>query len=272
MKKLVFVLLFCCFASPLFAQQTDLHPFKEDRWRVEFGMFWVSRDFKLGADGQSPNDEIDFNETFGLSRTEPTYFFQIGWRFSKRWTVSLQSFGVSAEDGLELDRDVEFEDVIFKKGTFVEGGVSLDLYRLFFSRNILDRPKHDLAVGIGIHGLNIGAFLEGELLTSEGDREFDRRGVDGLIPLPNIGVSYEWYPHKRWMIGADVDWFGLTIEQYSGGLWNVSPRVKFQIIEHFGVGLDYRIFDLNAKVDGENWSGKFNMSFSGPLLTLHGNF
>ena len=89
------------------------------------------------------------------------------------------------------------------RGTFVEGGVSLDLYRLFFSRTVLNRPKHDLSVGIGLHGLNIGAFIEGELRTSEGDREFDRRDVAGLIPLPNIGVSYEWYPHKRWMLGAD---------------------------------------------------------------------
>jgi len=64
----------------------------------------------------------------------------------------------------------------------------------------------------------------------------------------------------------------LTIDEYSGDLWNISPRVKFQIIESFGVGLDYRIFALNAKVDAESRNGKFDMSFSGPLISLHANF
>ena len=76
---------------------------------MEAGVFWVSRDFKIGADGETPNEEIDFNESFGLSDSEPTYFFQFGWRFSKRWTVSIQLFGVSASDGAVLEEDIEFE-------------------------------------------------------------------------------------------------------------------------------------------------------------------
>jgi hypothetical protein len=257
---------------PAKAQEEKINPLKEDRFLVEAGVFWVSRNFKIGADGEVPNEEIDFNETFGLADSDPTYFFQFGWRFSKRWTVSIQSFGVSASDGAVLEEDIEFENITFQKGSFVEGGVNFGLYRLYFDRKVFMRPKHEIAVGIGIHGLNIDAYIEGEARTSEGDTGFERRSVNGLIPLPNIGFSYKWLPHHRWMVGANVDWFGLTIDQYSGGLWNISPRVKFQIIENFGVGLDYRIFALNAKVDYENWNGKFDMSFSGPLISLHANF
>ena len=258
---------------PIQAQEEEeIHPFKEDRFLVEAGVFWVSRDFKIGADGEVPNEEIDFNETFGLSDTDPTYYFSFGWRFSKRWTVSLQSFGVSASDGAVLEEDIEFENITFLEGSFVEGGVNFGLYRLYFERLILIRPKHEMTVGIGVHGLNVEAYVEGEARTSEGETGFQRRSVNGLLPLPNIGFSYKWFPHHRWMVGANVDWFGLTIDEYSGGLWNISPRVRFQIIENFGVGLDYRLFDLNARVDTENWNGKFNMSFSGPLLTLHANF
>ena len=257
---------------PAKAQEEKINPLKEDRFLVEAGVFAVSRSFKIRADGEFPNEEIDFNESFGLADTEPTYFFQFGWRFSKRWTVSVQSFAVSASDGAVLEEDVEFEDVIFEKGSFVEGGINFQLYRLYFERRIFMRPKHDITVGIGVHAMNIETFIEGEVRTSEGDFEPEKISVDGLIPLPNIGFSYAWFPHHRWMIGADVDWFGLTIDQYSGGLWDVVPKVRFQIIDNFGAGIDYRLFSINAKVDSENWNGKLNLDFSGPALTLYGNF
>ncbi len=257
---------------PSSAQEEKLNPLNEDKFLIEAGVFAVSREFKIRADGEFPNEEIDFNESFGLTKTEPTYFFQFAWRFSKRWTVSLQSFGVSANDGATLEKDVEFQDVIFEKGSFVDVGIGFQLYRLYFERRVFMRPKHDITVGIGIHGLNISSFIEGEVRTSEGNFEPDRRSVSGLLPLPNIGFSYAWFPHHRWMIGADVDWFGLTIDQYSGGLWDVVPKVRFQIIDHFGVGFDYRFFNINAKVDSENWNGKLDLDFNGPALTLYGNF
>ena len=260
------------FIIPSRAQDEKVHPLNEDRFFIEAGVFAVSREFKIRADGEFPNEEIDFNESFGLTKSEPTYYFQFGWRFSKRWTVSLQSFGVSANDGVTLEEDVEFEDVIFEAGSFVDVGIGFQLYRLYFERKMLMNPKHDLTVGIGIHGLNISSFIEGEVRTSEGNFEPERRSVSGLLPLPNIGVSYAWFPHHRWMIGADVDWFGLTIDQYSGGLWDVAPKVRFQIIDHFGVGAEYRLFAVNAKVDGENWNGKLDLDFSGPLFVLYANF
>ena len=273
MRRNYFTLAILAFLStiPLKAQE-EINPLKEDRFLVEAGVFWVSRDFKIRADGQTPNEEIDFNESFGLSDTDPTYYFQFGWRFSKRWTVSLQSFGVSVSDGAVLEKPIEFEDVIFEEGSFVEGGIDFQLYRLYFSRKVLMRPKHDIQVGLGIHGMNIEAFIEGEVRTSEGDFKPEKKKVNTLLPLPNIGFSYKWFPHHRWMIGADVDWFGLTIDQYSGGLWDVVPKVRFQIIDHFGAGLDYRFFSINAKVDTENWNGKLDMGFSGPAITLYGNF
>ena len=67
---------------------------------------------------------------------------------------------------------------------------------------------------------------------------------------------------------ARADWFGMSIDQYSGGLWNLAPGVRYQIIKNLGLGLDYRVLLLNAKVDGDNWKGKFDMGFSGPTLTF----
>jgi len=257
---------------PAFGQEFEQNPLLTDRFFVEAGVFGVTRAFKLGADGQSEGGEIDFNETFKLTDNDATFFFKFDWRFSKKWTVAFETFGVNAGNSLFLEEDITWEDITFKEGSFVRAGVEFRLYRLFFSRTVFSRPKHRIDVGLGLHGLNIGAFIEGEGRTSEGNIEPGRRKVDGLIPLPNIGASYMWAPHKRWMLGANLDWLGLTIDQYSGSLWYFAPKLKFQIIENLGIGVNYALFSLDAKVDSENWNGRFDMSFSGPLLSLHANF
>ena len=268
----ILALLVLFTTSPLVAQDEEENPLMKKRFFLEAGIFGVTRDFKLGADGQSEGGEIDFNETFNLSDNEPTYFFKFDWRFAKKWMVALETFGVNAGNSLVLEEDITWEDITFEKGSFVRAGVDFRLSRLFFSRTILNRPKHLINVGLGLHAINIGAFIEGEGRTSEGNIEPGKRRVNGLIPLPNIGASYMWAPHRKWMIGANLDWLGLTIDQYSGSLWYFAPKVKFQIVEHFGVGVNYALFSLDAKVDAENWNGRFDMSFSGPLISLHGNF
>ena len=95
------------------------------------------------------------------------------------------------------------------------------------------KPEHLFGIGLGSHLFQVGAFIEGEVRTNQGDREFEKKRVSALIPLPNVGGYYYYSPHDRWMFGARVDWFGITIEEYSGGLWNIAPHVSFQIFRNF---------------------------------------
>ncbi len=76
------IVLAFLFVLPANAQEEELNPLNEDKFLIEAGVFAVSRSFKIRADGEFPNEEIDFDESFGLTETEPTYFFQFGWRFS----------------------------------------------------------------------------------------------------------------------------------------------------------------------------------------------
>jgi hypothetical protein len=273
MYKIIIALIpLLLFSQSLISQDTKKNPLLEDRFLVEAGVFIPSKELKLGADGTITNEDIDFGETFDFKDNQATFFFHFDWRFSKKWKVTGEYFGVNNGNRVTLDRDVEFEDITFEKGSTVRGGIEFNLFRVFFGRQILSREKHLLGAGLGVHAMNIGAFIEGEVLSSEGDLKFEQRRVSALIPLPNVGGWYLWGPHPRWMIGARVDWFGLTIDEYSGGLWNIAPQVKFQIIDNLGIGFDYRFFFLNAKVRQESWNGQFNMDFTGPLITIHGNF
>ena len=55
------------FVLPLQGQEEKLNPLNEDKFLIEAGVFAVSREFRIRADGEFPNEEIDFNESFGLT-------------------------------------------------------------------------------------------------------------------------------------------------------------------------------------------------------------
>jgi len=260
-----------------FAQKDSLaepHSVLMDRFKIKTGVFVPNRNVAVRADGSSPNEEIDFDETFGFNDNETTFFFQFDWRFSrnKKWMFSGEYFSVNNANRATLPRDIKFQDIIFKEGSSVRGGVEFALFRAFFSYAFIQKPKHLLGAGLGSHLFQVGAFIEGDVRTDQGDLEFERRRVSAFIPLPNIGGYYFFSPHERWLFGARVDWFGITVDKYSGGLWNIAPNVSFQIFRNFGLALDYRFFFLNAKVAQDNWNGRFQMDFAGPLFTIYGNF
>jgi len=257
-----------------FSQEIEKHPLLTDKFYIEGGIFFPSKDIKLGADASSPNDEIDFTETFDFNDNQATYFFNFEWRWNKKWRLTAETFSVNNAAKATLDSTYVFDNVTFEKGSNVRGGIEFSLYRVFVGRTISSGQKHSLGAGLGVHAINVGAFIEGDIISDDPrlDGTFQKRRVSALIPLPNIGAWYHWAPNQRWALIARADWFGMSIDQYSGGLWNLAPGVRYQIIKNLGLGLDYRILLLNAKVTGDNWKGKFNMGFSGPTVTLHGNF
>ena len=272
MKNCLAILIFLFGMTQVARSQQDKHPLLSDRFLFDIGIFIPAKSVQLRADGSDPNEIIDFSETFDLKDNDNTFFFKFDWRFGRMWSVSTEYFGVNNGNSAVLDSDIQFQDLIIKKGTFARAGVEMDVLRLFFSRIISQGQKHSLGAGLGIHGLHVGAFIEGEVKSSEGDKKFEKRDVDALIPLPNIGAHYAWAPSPKWYFIARVDWFGVSIDKYGGSLWNITPRVKYQIMKNVGVGIDYRMFFLDVNVKESSWKGAFEMDYSGPTLTLHANF
>jgi len=270
-----FVLFFALilFNRLLFSQEeSEKHPILTDKFQFEVGTFIPSKNVEIRADGSTPNDRINFTESFNLNDNETTLFLYFNWHFSKKWILTAESFNVQSANKNELKEDIDFGNITFKKGTNIRGGYGLNLYRIYIGRIFSTGLKHEFGAGIGVHGLNNSAFVEGDVLTSEGDLNFERRAVNAFVPLPNLGAWYYFTPNTKWAFVARLDWFGITVGEYSGGLWNIAPGIKYQLFKHIGIGFDYRYFIVEANVNKKSWNGQFSMKFNGPLFVVHANF
>ncbi len=278
MKNILFVFLLSVAYWSSYAQTVgDKNPMLTDRFLARAALFVPSRTVQVGASGNistENTEDIDFDETFGLGGSENTLNLDFMWRFSKSklWSVRGQYFRVGAEKESTLDREIEWEDVTYQAGARVKAGYGLSLYRIFFGRAISTGQKHELGGGLGVHGLNTNAFIEGEAFVDDTSVGFRRENVSAFLPLPNIGIWYLWAPVPKWAFSAEVDWFGIKIGEYSGGLWNLSPGVTFQPFKTIGFSVKYHYINYYANVNQNNWNGSFDMIFKGPSFGLNANF
>ena len=252
-------------------EETAKHPILTNRFQLGAGIYVPDQKVKFSVDGKSPNQAIEFDETFDFNNNRVTPQITFDWRFANKWRLGAEYFNASYATEAVLKNDIIAGDITFNKGSNVGVGYKIDLYRIFVGRVIWSELKHELGAGLGVHILDVNPFIEGNIIVNEGDNKFERVAGTATAPLPNIALWYYFAPNEKWAVTAKVDWFGITINEYSGSLWDLSPGVRYQIIKNMGISLDYRFFKVHADVNKDLWHGAFDLSFSGPSITLFGN-
>jgi hypothetical protein len=265
--------LLCIAPAALLAEDYEFHPSLSDNFTAALGAMRSSNSFKFSAlaIGIDPEfgDEIDFGDDLGVSNSSTFFNGQLRWKFGneRKWSVWGQYFSNKATGNATLEEDIEWEDVIFKEGTYAEAGAKLEVIRVFVGRSFVKSAQHDFGAGIGIHNLDLSVYLEGEIKVN--DEPGIRRRYDNGISqiLPNIGGWYNFSPARNWLIHSRVDWLSAHIGDYDGGLWNASVGLNYQAFRHVGFDLSWQYFNLHVDVDKTDWVGSANMTYSGPVIS-----
>lgn len=259
----------------LLAQSGDYHPFISDSFTASLGVMRSSNAFNFESNAAGDlGDDIDFDDRLNVS--DHSFFFngQIKWKFGKeqKWALAAQYFSNKATGDAVLTEDIEWDGLTFGEGTFVEAGTKLAVTRLFVGRNLVKNERTEFGLGIGLHNLDLSAYIEGEVIVNDEPTGVQRAEVSDNQPLPNIGTWYLYSPAKKWLIHARADWIGASIGDYDGSLWNASLGVAYQPWRHVGFDLYWQYFALDLKVDKDDWKGGVDMSYSGPVLGMTFNW
>lgn len=258
--------------KPTNIEDVEKHAILSDKYQFGVGMFFPSKSISIGVDGSTPNEEIEFGKALGFNDNQITLLLGFDWLFAKKWKLSFEYFGLKNSNSRVLKEDVVWDELTFEEGTNVKGGIGFNIYRVYVGRIFSRGQKHEFGGGLGVHAMNVKAFMEGDVLTSEGDLSFEKSHKSITIPLPNLGLWYFYAPNTKWAFITRIDVFALSIGDFSGSLWNITPGVNYQFFKHIGMSLNYRYIDIGAKFDSSNWKGDVDIIFHGPSITVTSNF
>lgn len=256
--------------APGTAHAQDTHPLMSSKYWVNVGAYFAARDFKASADGtvSGDNNDLDFEREFALDDGPDLMIAEFGWQFGEKWGIGLQYFQSERDGQRTLERTLEWQDVTYEAGVSLRAETDLKIGRVVLSRNFWDGGNHSLRVSGGFHWLEIGASLAGEATLEDMSTGFRRESVSASAPIPNIGAWYRYSVSERWLLSARVDWLSASVDDYSGGIWNVNVGANLSFSDHFGAGLAYQFFELDGSVKNSDWRGDIKSSFSGPHLYL----
>jgi hypothetical protein len=249
--------------------EVEVHPFIADDFSVQVGVFRPSKDLKLRVDGSVTrvDQEFDWEAATDFGEDDEVFMLEAKWRFGQKWSFRAQYYESKESKRAVLEEQVLWRNSIILAGSNVSAGTEFSLLRAFFGRSFGNRAKVDTGIGLGLHWLEIGAFIQPDVNTI-GD--LSAASVSG--PLPNIGAWYYYSPSPKWFLGGRLDWLEASIDKYDGGIVNVSAGVNYQVFKHVGVGVKYQLFRLNVDVDNDKWNGGVRLDYDGPFIYLSGNW
>ena len=89
-KRLLFCVLLIAGTNLVHAQEPgNVHPSLTEKFVLDVGVFFPSRNFEIHVNGNiaGGNETIDFENEFGLNKSDETFAIDFGWRFGKKWSL-----------------------------------------------------------------------------------------------------------------------------------------------------------------------------------------
>jgi hypothetical protein len=252
----------------------EIHPLLHDNFFLGIGAFWPQKEFKLRTSGTIPGEEIDFDEVFRFDESETTGNLDFFWRFGggRKWSLQANAWRVDSAGSAVLTEDIVWDDIIFREGSFVGAGVDLSVARVLLGRKFWGNDTYEVGFGLGLHWMEIGAFVEGEIRIDDESTDLQRGDAKAEFPLPNINFWYLQQLSPRWAFSTKVDWLSASVGDYSGGLWNVETGVHWQAFRHVGFSATLAYFELDGSVKDDDWRGDISLTQYGPRARVYVNF
>lgn len=251
----------------------------DDRFVFNVGTFVVGTNVKARLDGdlQTDNEEVDFDETFGLGNDATRWRVDALWRITPRHQLRFSYFNMSSSHSRTIDRDIEWGDLTFTAGGKVKAEFKTEVYLLEYDYAFIREPDYEIALGLGVHYSDMWLQLSGNatLIDADGnvvDQGFTSKSATAPAPLPMIGVRGTWVVSPHWVLDASGSFFKASYDVYDGSWFQARLGATWMYNNNFGLGAAYSHFRTNVDVDKDSFNGNLTTSYSGLQVFLTASF
>jgi hypothetical protein len=234
---------------------------------VDAGYFFMSTDMRVRVDGEttdSVGSDVDYDDTFGIGDFD-RFRAEASWRIAPRHLLRAMYFQNNRSASRSVERDISFGDETFPLGATVNARSELTVAQLSYEYAFLRRDNYELAGGIGVHYVDMGLGLDATLVAQGGtaSRSLDENAAT-QAPLPVLGLRGLWRLPHDFYITAQVQYFYLQFDPYSGSLIDLKASVVWQLADHVGIGIGYNDFGFRFDIDdAHDFDGRLRWDYGG---------
>ena len=245
----------------------------EERFKLGAGVFFSNFDTKVRIDDNTTGTgtQVDLEDDLGYSSNETTFWAGGYWRFAAKHRLAAGYFQFDRDSSVTVDSEITIGDEIYPVGARLDSNFKFQVLPVKYSYSFLKREKYELAGTIGLNWTWVDFGVSGS--TSAGDKDLDASvSVDASVPLPLIGLMFDYHFTPKWSAGLHGELFALNIDAdtfgFSGTLINVRLGTEYWFFNNVGLGAAVDWFSLDVDVDDGDWRGELDYQYWGPQVYL----
>jgi hypothetical protein len=242
------------------------NPVLRDRFFFALGGYLptASTDVRLDSPTLGVGANVNFEDTLGLDERDLTPQFLARWRFTERWRMELEYFRLDRSGVRTLDGSLQIGDKVYSVNEELNSEFNIGVTRVSFGYSFFKAQDKELGIGIGAHVTDIEASVNGSIVGTE--------GADATAPLPVLSLYSQFALTDRWSVGMRFDYFALEVDQYEGEITSIGLDLQYQPFRHVGFGIGIRTLDVQLEAEEEDFRGKVESRFNGPIFYVNASF
>lgn len=242
------------------------NPALKDKFFIAVGGYLPtsSTDVRLDSETLGAGAEVNFEDTLGLDERKLTPEFLARWRFTERWRAELEYFRLDRSGTRTLSGSLQVGDKVYSVNEELQSEFNIAVTRVSVGYSIFKTRDKDIGIALGAHVTAIEARLNGSIVGAE--------GAEATAPLPVLSLYSQFALTDEWSVGARFDYFALKVDQYKGEISSIGLDLQYQPFRHVGFGLGIRTLDIQLEADEDDFRGKVESRFSGPIFYVNASF
>lgn len=241
-----------------------------DTFSARLGGYVTDFETKMRADGQTEDGtRVDLERDLGLDQSNAIAMASLSWRPWDKHEFGLSYYRDSSDAERRIERDIEFDGVVYQASSTVRAGLDLDAYDIYYVYWAMDRDSWVLGPRLGLVWYSIGLdlSLEADVNGNPVGSGQVSSSVSADLPAPSIGGSWRWVPgNSDWRLSADLGYFSADINDIDADVTFGRFGVEWFPWENWGASLDYTLRRIDADAQRTSFDGNFRFIDSGLRL------
>ena len=245
-------------AADWFSQEF-MNPYDET-FILELGGIVNQFDTRLRLDGTTGNGTSqgsDVNlENNGLKKNLSSFEGAAMWRLYKRHRVDFDYYSVKRSGSRTYQTDIDIGGNDYPLGATVGITNKYQLFQVDYRYSFIQHPEYEVAGVLGAYGgkltFDVSAVGNAGTLANAYNKSSST-----TVPLPTIGLSWDWYPSRQVQISALAAGMKAKISDVDGRVALFGLGGDYMLARNFGLGLRYSYVDITADVTKDSFNGHF---------------
>lgn len=237
-------------------------------WAYVFG---ATANVSVGGPVLGVGANIDFTNTLGGNTSTDAFRLDGLYRFNDRHAIGLSWYRVGLSGEKSLNQQIQIKDQIVAAGATTQTSLSFNIWRLLYNYSFYHTDKVELGVSPGLYVMQTKFNFagQGSISTNGGPLVPGTATVINeqvTLPLPSIGFIANYDITKKLQFQSRYDFFYLTIQHYTGSMFEVYLGLEYRLHQHFAMGAAYDRLMAGLKGSGDQG---FNVNFSYNLAYVY---